>query len=250
MFTTTEQDSIAWVEMNHGKVNAMDREFCEEFARLLDKMSQSDSIASMVLTGQGRIFSAGIDLKRLLREPESYVIPYLDSFERLIFKLFRFPKPIVAAVNGPAIAGGCILAAACDFRVGLESAKIGLPELRIGVPLPIICVEVMRSVLARQSFYEIVNIGATYHGKKAVEVGLLNELADRDNLNSLAAHHAQQLTAIPPTVFALSKEQLRFPYLSNAEQLTERIGPQIREIWQSGWLRKVIHEYVENRLRT
>ena len=120
--------------MAHGRVNALDSELSTALIDVLDDVERDTDIASVVLTGRGSAFSAGVDLIRMLDEPPSYLDRLLDELTKAMLRLYTFPRPVLAAVNGHAIAGGCILVCACDYRIMVEGdATIGVPELRVGV---------------------------------------------------------------------------------------------------------------------
>jgi enoyl-CoA hydratase len=110
MIELTHDAGIAVLTLKHGKVNTLDSEFCEALAEQLTELRHSDAKA-VVITGQGRMFSAGVDLKRLGDGGADYVRAFLPSLHRLYDAAFFHPKPLVAAINGHAIAGGCVLVA-------------------------------------------------------------------------------------------------------------------------------------------
>src|SRR6185436_16842406 len=98
-----------------------------------------------VMVGQGSIFSAGVDLVRILEGRHDYVAVFMPALAKAFEAAFSCPKPVVAAINGHAIAGGCVLACAADRRLmALGEGRIGVPELVVGVPFPTIAVEIMR----------------------------------------------------------------------------------------------------------
>ena len=111
MIDISEQGEIAIVTMRHGKANAMDLEFCEAIAARFEELKKSKAKA-VVLTGEGKIFSAGVDLVRALDGGAHYFHKFLPAMSKAFVTVFFFPKPLVAAVNGHAIAGGCIIACA------------------------------------------------------------------------------------------------------------------------------------------
>jgi enoyl-CoA hydratase len=102
--------------MEHGKANALDTEFCEVFVRLLEELRGSP-LRALIITGSSRIFSAGVDLLRVLEGGPVYVRRFLPSLCNAFETLFCFPKPVLAAINGHAIAGGCVFACAADHRL-------------------------------------------------------------------------------------------------------------------------------------
>ena len=144
MIELSHRGGIAIVTMTHGKANALDIEFCEALAAQFEALRAADAKA-VVLTGQGPMFSAGVDLIRLSEGGATYVRRFLPALHRLYDTVFFFPKPVVAAVNGHAIAGGCVLECCADRRIaGGDGGRIGVTELLVGVPFPALAFEVMR----------------------------------------------------------------------------------------------------------
>src|SRR5262245_6657115 len=130
MIERTDEDGVAVLRLAHGRANAMDAELCDA---LTEAMAQAASARAVVLTGTGGIFSAGVDLKRLLGGGRAYLDAFLPSWSRMFERVFFHPAPVVAAVNGHAIAGGCVLAAAADRRVmASDAGRIGVTELLVG----------------------------------------------------------------------------------------------------------------------
>jgi enoyl-CoA hydratase len=111
-----KRGELALFRMEHGKANTFDLEFCEAIVRQLEELKQP-SIRAVVVTGKDQIFSAGVDLPRVLEGGLAYLRSFLPALNRAFETLFCFPKPVVAAINGHAIAGGCVLACATDHRL-------------------------------------------------------------------------------------------------------------------------------------
>ena len=144
MIDLTEADGISILRLQHGKANALDVELCQALTKALEAFRQSASKA-LVVTGTGKMFSAGVDLVRLSNEGAAYVRAFLPAMNGMFETLFSLLKPVVAAVNGHAIAGGCIIACAADRRVMAEQGgRIGIPELLVGVPFPVVPLEIVR----------------------------------------------------------------------------------------------------------
>ena len=140
MIETADRDGIAILTLNSGPVNALDLELLSAVPGSLAAVAGSRAV---VLTGSGRSFSAGVDLKRIVHGGPPYVGKFLPALSLALLALFQHPKPVVAAVNGHALAGGCVLAAACDIRL-MSGGTIGLAELAAGVPFPTVPLEIMR----------------------------------------------------------------------------------------------------------
>jgi len=131
---STMKDGVAVLAMRHGKANALDTELCQALCGALDDAA-ADGAAAVVLTGAGTVFSAGVDLKQVTAGREGYVAAFLPELRRAFTRLATFELPVVAAVNGHAIAGGFILFAAADWAVMAEGpGRAGVTELLVGVP--------------------------------------------------------------------------------------------------------------------
>ena len=157
------RDSGPWSE--HATANALDIAFCDALTLRFRRLRESSSRA-VVLTGQGKMFSAGVDLPQMVEAGVPYIREFLPALHRLYDTVFNFPKPVVAAINGHAIAGGCILACCADHRLmaqdgGRNDVRMGVTEILVGVPFPPLAFEVMRSVTAPQFLAESILTGAT-----------------------------------------------------------------------------------------
>ena len=245
MIHREDRGPIAVLRMAHGKANALDAELLEALDRALHGIEEARPEA-VVLTGTGSIFSAGVDLFRVLDGGASYLASFLPVLARAVRRLFAFPRPVVAAVNGHAIAGGCILACACDLKVMAEGeGRIGVPELRVGVPFPVAPLEVLRFAVPPQHLQKLAYAGRTYGAAEALEWGLVDELASPDRLLERALEAAGQLAAIPPGSFELTKAQLRRPALDRIDALHDEIEPRVAAQWASPAVREHVRAYVE-----
>jgi enoyl-CoA hydratase len=240
-------DGVAILRMADGKANAMSLEFCE---RLVDSFQKLDhwGTSAVVVTGQARIFSAGVDLLRLVDGGIPYIRKFLPALTAMLATVFSFPRPVVAAVNGHAIAGGCVLACAADHRLMAHDAgRIGVTELAVGVPFPCVALEIMRCATSPRHFEDTIFSAATYTPEQAVERGLINEIAAADELLPRAIAHAKTLAALPASAFALTKRQTRALALERIAKDAER--EEIDDIWTAPETLSRIRAYVARTLR-
>jgi enoyl-CoA hydratase len=222
---------VAVVHLRHGKANALDLEFCTALVERLEQLRLS-SAGSVVLTGQGHIFSAGVDLLRVLNDGPAYLERFLPALTKLFETVFCFPKPVVAAINGHAIAGGCVLACAADNRImALDSGRIGVTELLVGVPFPAIALEIMRFAAAPQRFQALVYSGATLAPEEAVTNGLVQTTTDSADLMDRAVATAGTLAALAPEAFEHSKNQICEPVMLRLRESGPRFDAALQEIW-------------------
>lgn len=244
MIHREDRGPIAVLRMAHGKANALDSELLEALDRGFRELEDARPDA-LVLTGTGSIFSAGVDLFRVLDGGAAYLASFLPVLSRAVRRLFAFPRPVVAAVNGHAIAGGCILACACDLKVMAEGeGRIGVPELRVGVPFPVAPLEVLRFAVPPQHLQELAYAGRTYGAAEAHEWGLIDELVPPEAVLDRALEAAGRLAAIPRESFEFTKAQLRRPALERIDALHDELDPRVAAQWARPEVREHIREYV------
>src|ERR1041384_657455 len=136
------QGEVALITLQSGKVNAVGPDFLQTFGKLLDEVA---SARAVVLTGAGNAFSAGLDLPSLIDLDRSTMRRFIDLFDQLMLRIFELPMPLIASINGHAIAGGCVLALQCDLRLAADKeARIGLNETQLGIGLPAVVLETLR----------------------------------------------------------------------------------------------------------
>jgi enoyl-CoA hydratase len=192
---------------------------------------EQSAAGALVLTGQGKMFSAGVDLPRLVDGGAAYVREFLPAMNHTFEALFSFSKPLVAAVNGHAIAGGCVMACCADYRVmGREPGRIGIPELLVGVPFPVVPLEIVRFATPPQHLQALIYRGLTLNAEEALRYGLVDAVTDADRLVDEAVAVAGSLAAMPYQAFHLTKRLLRESALRRMRE-----GGGIDAIVQDGW---------------
>lgn len=229
MITSDQHDRVTVLRLSHGKVNALDVDLVEG---LTDRLASLDPAVTgaLVLTGEGRAFSAGVDLARYVESSPDDIRRFLRSLSVLFETLFAMPIPTVAAVNGAAIAGGCILACCCDRRLAAEGARLGATELAVGVAFPVAALEVLRHACGERT--EAVVYGAgLYQDGAAVAAGLVHEVVAPEDLLDRATAVAAAWAHRPAEPFRLAKLQLRRPVLAAMAADGPGIDPQAAEVW-------------------
>ncbi|HEX7809768.1 MAG TPA: enoyl-CoA hydratase/isomerase family protein, partial [Thermoanaerobaculia bacterium] len=157
MIDRSISDSVATLRLNYGKAAALDLELLDAVALAIAECAADDDIRAVILTGTGSIFCAGVDLFRITNGGREYAERFLPALGRMLLELFAFPKPLIAAVNGHAIAGGCVLALAGDYRLMAQgNGRIGVPELLVGVAFPPSVIEAIRFALPPQQLQALL----------------------------------------------------------------------------------------------
>ncbi len=198
-------EGISILRMAHGKASAFDLELCQALER---ELQASADASAVVLTGRGTIFSAGVDLPRLLDGGRDYAEAFVAAFESMLRTLFLFPRPVIAAANGHAIAGGAILAFACDYRL-MCSGRIGVPEALVGIPFPPMALEICRFAIPTQHLQPMLHLARTVEVDEAKSMGIIDETVLPEQLMPRALTLAKQLGSIPAETFRATKLQLR-----------------------------------------
>ena len=249
MIELSHRGPIAVMTMAHGKANALDIELCEEIAARFESLRHSAAKA-VVLTGQGAMFSAGVNLVRVNEGGAEYLRRFLPALHRLYETVFFFPKPVVAAVNGHAIAGGCVLECCADKRIAARgNGRIGLTELLVGVSFPPMAFEVMRFASPPRYLADGMFSGATFLPETALARGLVDELAEPAELLDRAVAAADTLAALSPQAFAQTKEQVRQPAADALKRDGERLKAASEEIWTAPATLARIGDYVARTLK-
>jgi enoyl-CoA hydratase len=240
---------VAVMTLAHGKANALDIEFCEALTARFLELRRSDARA-VVVTGQGKIFSAGVDLKRLSEGGADYVRKFLPALQKLYDAAFFHPKPVVAAINGHAIAGGCVLACCADRRImARESGRIGVTELLVGVPFPALAFEIVRFSVPPRHLPEFTLSGATFMTDVALRRGWIDEIAEPGDLIVDAVAVAQELALLSPAAFAQTKAQIRQAVRERLAQSGQATDQAVTAIWAAPETLRLIRDYVARTLK-
>jgi len=225
-------DAITTLTLEGGKANAMSTELLDSIERMIDEFERGPARAA-VLTGYQSFFSAGLALPALIDLDRPALRAFLERFSRSMMRVLACEKPIVAAINGHAIAGGCVLALMCDLRVIADdpSVRIGLNEAQLGIGLPAIVIEPLRAQVPAASLVPIALEGKLFSPADAVKLGLVHAMAPATELSRLAAAQARVLAANPTEAVGQIKRALRGPMI---EAIT-RTQTVEAERWLDSW---------------
>jgi enoyl-CoA hydratase/carnithine racemase len=220
--------------LHRGNVNALNGIVIGQLRALLKNLESDHEVESIILTGSGKFFSFGFDIPEFLSFTKEQFTEFLASFTDLYAYLFLYPKPVVAALNGHTIAGGCMLALACDHRVMVSGkAKISLNEICFGSSVFAGSTEMLRFWVGSGNATAILYSGAMYLAEEAKSLGLVHEVATEDVLMIAARKAASDLASKDSSAFASIKSLLR---KSVAEEMLRREMDSIMEftdIWYS-----------------
>ena len=224
----------ATLMLNREPVNALNGDVLDQLRAHLKALENDRQVRAIILTGAGKFFSFGFDVPEFLSFTREQFAEFVTNFTGLYAYLFLYPKPVVAALNGHAIAGGCVLALTCDYRVMVnDKAKIALNEISFGAAVFAGIAEMLRFCVGSASAASILYSGAMYMAQEAKGFGLVDEVATEQDLLTAAAKAALDLGSKNPPAFASVKSLLR---KAVAEEILRREEESIKafiDIWYS-----------------
>lgn len=218
----TLADGIATIALDDGKVNALSIATLRALHEAFDEAEREQAV--VVLTGREGYFSAGFDL-RVFGEGIEPTIEMLRLGATLTERMLLFPRPIVLASSGHAVAAGAFLLLAADVRIGVDGPfRVGLNEVEIGLTMPLFVIELARRRLHPARLDEAILNAAIYEPRAAVEVGYLDRVVDAGQLLASARETAERLLALNSHAYTASKQRLRG---AAAERVREAIETEL-----------------------
>jgi enoyl-CoA hydratase len=249
MIEFEDRGTVTVLRMARGKGNALNAELATALADALGRLERGPARAG-VLTGQGNVFSAGVDLIALTEGGPDYVRRFVSQSLGVFERAATFPKPLVAAVNGHAIAGGAILTFACDQRlIARGKARVGLTEVLVGVPFPAWALEIARYTTPREHFSTLALTGRTWGPEESLARGLVDEVVDPEKLLDRACEVAAELGAISPPVFTATKLAVRRPMLEAAREQAAKTDVAVLQHWLSPETLRQVAKFAEQAIK-
>ncbi len=208
---TLKQNSILTLTLNRPeKRNALNDNLIGSLKNALREANADEQLCAVVIKGAGKDFCSGADLSALQKISESDVMENLSDAENLLelFSLIRKIKiPVIAAVHGRALAGGCGLATACDVVLASENAQFGYPEVKIGF-VPAMVMAILRRNLSEKRSFELITKGFSFDAKTAEKIGLINHVYADEDFENEVEKYVSDYTKVSRSAVILSKKLL------------------------------------------
>jgi enoyl-CoA hydratase/carnithine racemase len=234
MINTKIEDGIIIAAFENGKGNTITLDTVKAIGEIVKKADTDDAIKGIVLTGTGKVMSSGFDLPMFLSLKDlDEVVAFFNIEEPILLDLFRCRKPVIAAINGHAVAAGMIFSMACDYRIMADNPKIkfGMSEIKIGLPLSIVQSGVVRFGLnSDRTFRDVMYFGEMLTPGQAKAIGAVDELVPAEQLIARAKELVCKFIDNPGRAFIKLKEGLKKPAADAIQARLDKndFDPQVR----------------------
>jgi 3,2-trans-enoyl-CoA isomerase len=229
-----KEDGIATVILHRGKVNALNEPLVEELHDNLANVEKDETIGAVILTGEGKFFSFGFDVPEFLAYSRDEFERFLRKFTNLYRYLFLYRKPTIAALNGHTIAGGCMLATACDHRVMVSGkAKISLNEVSFGASVTAGAVEMLAYCIGRRKAQDVLFSGRMFTPEEAYQIGLIDQITKRGKLMEISKSVAKDYSSKDQVAFESIKKLIKGHVFDRIQQREDDSIREFARIWYS-----------------
>ena len=204
------EKNIGVIKLNRPTAyNALNEQLITELQQLLKEIENDDEVKVVVITAEGqKVFCTGADLKTASELDEKSALPMIERGQAVFSYIESFPKPIICAINGLALGGGLEMALACDIRIASEEAKVGCPEVSLGLIPAWGGIQRAPRVTGLGKAKELIFTGAMITAKEAAEIGLVNKVVPPDELESTVNWTAAKIAGNAPIALKYAKESL------------------------------------------
>ena len=209
--TQSVDDGLATIRLGRAHGNAINPEMVDALTAAFRGAGEDPDVRGVLFASSGKLFSPGLDLQELILLDSAAMTQFLKRFVECILTLYSFEKPVVAAMHGHAVAGGCVLSLTADWRVLRRGAMVGLNEVMVGVPFPYGVSMILREVVPGARLAEVVLMGKNFRDEEACDVGLVHELHDEQGFEEACRGRLVELTGKDQKAFAITKRYLRSP---------------------------------------
>lgn len=232
LIRTERLGRLLTLRLDKPRGNAIDEPLIEELLVSTSAVAKDDAVAGVLLaSAHPKLFSPGLDLVGLYEYDRKHMQRFMLRFGEAMAALYALPKPMLAAVSGHAVAGGCILALTADWRVLARGAQIGLNEVKVGVPLPWSIATLLRATLPPSALARVALLGRNFEAEDALAAGLVDEIASPAGFEEACLARLTEFADKDAYAFARTKAYLRAGVL---RQMREREGELIGE-WLDAW---------------
>ena len=200
------KEGVCWITLNRpDKLNSIDSKTMKRLFETIDEVEDDPNVRCVVIKGSGRAFSAGADVDELMELTPEEAEELSRKGHETMMKISSMPKPVIAAINGYALGGGCELASACDIRIASEKAKFGQPEIKLGIIPGWGGTQLLTRLIGVGRAMELILTGRIIDAEEAYRMGLVNKVVPHDRLEEEVSELAKTLASGAPIAMAEAK---------------------------------------------
>ncbi|XP_078492307.1 enoyl-CoA delta isomerase 1, mitochondrial-like [Ciona intestinalis] len=209
--TKDETSGITTITLSSPPANTLSLELLTNLIEKFRNLEKDDSVKGVLVTSKynGETFISGLNSYDMYKQTDERLAKYWAAVQDIHLTMYSFGKPVVAAINGDAVAGGCAFVLTCDYRVMMTDKRTGLPEAKFGIVAPFFYIDVMKAVIGNRQCELALLEGKIFSTEEAAKVGLVDEAVDINLVLPNAMEKLQQLVKIPQPAFKLTKQSLR-----------------------------------------
>jgi enoyl-CoA hydratase/carnithine racemase len=239
-----KHDKVAVLRLNNGVTNPIDLNFVNLISETLLDIKKDSNVNGLVLSSwNNKFFSIGFNIPELFNLEREEFRTFYRAFNKLSMDLFTFPKPTIAAITGHAIAGGCVLAICCDHRFIANGRKLmGLNEVKLGVPVPYPAYIMLEQLVGFRNAYKISSTGDFFEPRKALELGLVDNVLPIEEVLKAALEKVGSLGAMPKDAFEVIKQNSVEDVANKIIEHQDEMERKFIDCWYSDGTRKLLKE--------
>lgn len=240
----TTNDGLATLRMEREHGNAIDATLMRDLLAAMRETARDSEVRGVLWTSGGKLFCPGLDLIDLVERDRAYLSEFLRDFHACLLALYTYPKPLVVALAGHALAGGCILALSADWRVLQRGSVVGLNEIRAGLALPFDVAEILRASVPPHRLEEVALLGRNYTNDDALATGLVHEIHDAAGFEAHCLARLEGFASRDLGAFARTKQYLRAPAVERIQAQGAGRDDEFLDGWFSDSARRRVREIV------
>jgi enoyl-CoA hydratase len=231
MIRQETHEGVSIITLDFPPVNALAIPVLDALDETFEQLEESDCRA-VIVTGNGKCFSAGLDLNEIRGLDRAGRERLVEALNRSFERMYRFPRPVIAAVNGHAVAGGMVLMLAADHRLCADAAlKIGLAEVRVGIPFPMGALAIVQNELDSAGLRRFAALGLNVDPHEAHRLGVVDEIVPADQLLARARDVATDVATLPHAAFRAVKQHLRGAAADRIRQVRQTGKDPVFDAW-------------------
>lgn len=229
--TLDVEDGLATLRLQRNHGNAINPQLIDDLVRACYEIERRPEIRGVLFAASGKLFCPGLDLQELIELDRHAMDNFFRKFNACMLALYGLCKPMVVAIHGHAVAGGCVLALTADRRILRRGALIGLNEVRVGVPLPYGVAQLLRETVHRTSLEEVALFGRNYADEAALAVGLAHELLPAEGFEAACRQRLVDLASRDTLALGVTKRHLRQFTIDRVRAVEDRMLPDFLDGW-------------------